>query len=138
MVERLIKAGHLRRYIKEGDREEEYAPTAGRIITDVAVPPEPRPAINYILGGPLGDQYQSKHQQKKLLRATTIKARVNVVHASGSREEIKPIDNPISFPPINLNRVIMPHYDALVLTLCINSFDVHRVLVNLGSIADLL
>ena len=32
----------------------------------------------------------------------------------------------------------MPHYDALVLTLCINNFDVHRVLVNPGSAADLL
>ena len=32
----------------------------------------------------------------------------------------------------------MPHYDALVLTLCINCFDVHRVLVNPGSAADLL
>ena len=32
----------------------------------------------------------------------------------------------------------MPHYDALVLTLCINDFDVHRVLVDPGSAADLL
>ena len=32
----------------------------------------------------------------------------------------------------------MPHYDALVLTLCINSFDVYRVLINLGNKADLL
>ena len=32
----------------------------------------------------------------------------------------------------------MPHYDALVLTLYINSFDVHRVLVDLGNAVDLL
>ena len=32
----------------------------------------------------------------------------------------------------------MPHYDALVLTLCINGFDVHRVLVDLRSAVDLL
>ena len=32
----------------------------------------------------------------------------------------------------------MPHYDALVLTLCINGFDVHRVLVELGNAVDLL
>ena len=32
----------------------------------------------------------------------------------------------------------MPHYDALVLTLCINGFDVHRVLIDLGSTANLL
>ena len=32
----------------------------------------------------------------------------------------------------------MPHYDALVLTLCISGFDVHRVLVDLGNAIDLL
>ena len=32
----------------------------------------------------------------------------------------------------------MPYYDALVLTLCINSFDVHRVLVDPASVANLL
>ena len=37
---------------------------------------------------------------------------------------------------INPNRVIVPHYDALVLTLCINGFDVQRVLIDPGSAAD--
>ena len=32
----------------------------------------------------------------------------------------------------------MPHYDALVLTLCINSFDVDRVIIDPCSAADLL
>ena len=32
----------------------------------------------------------------------------------------------------------MPHYDALVLTLCISDFDVHRVLVDFDSSVDLL
>ena len=32
----------------------------------------------------------------------------------------------------------MPHYDELVLTLCINGFDVHRVLVGPSSVVDLL
>ena len=32
----------------------------------------------------------------------------------------------------------MPHYDALVLTLCINDFDVHRVLVDPSSAVYLL
>ena len=44
----------------------------------------------------------------------------------------------ISFPPINPSRVITPHHDALVLTLCINNFDVHIVLVDLSNAADLL
>ena len=62
---------------------------------------------------------------------------MNVVHTESS-QEAEPIEDPISFAPINPNRVIVPHYDALVLTLCINGFDVHRVLVDLGSTVDLL
>ena len=126
MVESLIKAGHLGRYIKDAGREEESAPITCRIIAGVIAPPEPRLAINYILEGSFDDQYQSKRQQKKLLRVATVKAWVNTVYTSGSQEETKPIDGLISFPPINPNRVIMPHYDAFVLTHCINGFDVHN------------
>ena len=32
----------------------------------------------------------------------------------------------------------MPHYDALVLTLCINGFHVRRVLIDPNIVADLL
>ena len=138
MVERLIKVRHLIRYIREVDHGEESAPTTGRITTGVAALSESRLAINYLLGGPLDDLYQSKRQQKKLLRAATIKARVNVVHTRDSREETKPIEGPIAFPPMNPNRVIVPYYDALVLTLCINGFDVHKVLVDPGSPTHLL
>ena len=67
----------------------------------------------------------------------TVKAKVNVVTKS-SQGEAKPIDSPISFPSVNPNKVIVPHYDAFVLTLCINGFDVHRVLVDLGNVVDLL
>ena len=63
---------------------------------------------------------------------------MNAVHTESSQGEVGLIDGPISFPPVNLNRVIVPNYDALVLTLCINGFDVHRVLVDLGSATDLL
>ena len=58
MVERLIKAGHLRRYIRKVVREEEPAPATGKITTGPVAPLESRPTINYILGGPLDDQYQ--------------------------------------------------------------------------------
>ena len=62
---------------------------------------------------------------------------MNAVYIETS-QEVEQIDGPISFAPINPNRVIVPHYDALVLTLCINGFDVHRVLVDSGSVTDLL
>ena len=121
------QVGHLRMYVKEVDHREESGQATYRITTKATIPSESRPTINYILGGPFDDQYQSKRQQKRLLRAATVKARVNAIHTEGSHEETKPIDDPISFPPINRNNIIVPHYDALVLTLCINNFDVHSI-----------
>ena len=63
---------------------------------------------------------------------------MNTVSARENITAIQPVDGPISFPLINLTRVITPHYDALVLTIGIKNFDVLRVLVNPGSAADLL
>ena len=61
---------------------------------------------------------------------------MNTIHIPNSSRAIQPIDDPISFPPINPSRVITPHHDALALTICINDFDVHRVLVDPGSAVD--
>ena len=68
-----------------------------------------------------------------MLRAASVRARVNTISTLESSTAVQPIDGPISFPPINPTPVITPHYDALILTLCINNFDVHRVLVDPGS-----
>ena len=63
---------------------------------------------------------------------------MNAISDRGDVSYALPVDNPISFPHINPTRVITPHYVALVLTVCINIFDVHRVLIDLGSAAYLL
>ena len=63
---------------------------------------------------------------------------MNTISTSDNSRAIQQVNGPISFPPINLSRVITPHHDALVLTLCINNFDLHRVLVDPGSATDLL
>ena len=73
-----------------------------------------------------------------MLRTASVRARVKSISDQGNVPTVLPVDSPISFPPINPTRVITPHYDALVLTVCINSFDVHRVLIDPGSAADLL
>ena len=73
-----------------------------------------------------------------MLRTATVRAWVNTINTTESSIAIQPVDDPMSFPPINPTQVITPHYDALVLTLCINGFDVHRVLVDPGNAADLL
>ena len=73
-----------------------------------------------------------------MLHVATVRAKVNIIHVPDGNKAIQPIDDPIFFPPINPSRVITLHHDALVLTLCINDFDVHRVLVDLGNVTDLL
>ena len=73
-----------------------------------------------------------------MLHAALARARINTISTPESSAAIQPVDDPISFPSINPTRVITPHYDAFVLTLYINNFDVHRVLVDPGSAVDLL
>lgn len=46
--------------------------------------------------------------------------------------------SPLPSTPIDSNRVILLHEDALVLTLGVSDFDVHKILINLGSSTDLL
>ena len=133
-----MKDGHLRRYVREIDQRPGPRQGVDRIAVRALALPEPRPTINFILSDPFDNQYQTKRQEKKLLRAAMIKAKAKAIHTRSSRVETELIDGPKSFPPVNPNRVIVPHYDALVLTLCINGFDVHKVPVDLGSAVDLL
>ena len=130
LVERLIRAEHLRRFIREPTRGTETAPVADRAIAATEHPSKSRPIINFVLGGPINDQYQSKRQRRKMLRTALVRTRVNTISTLESSTTVQPIDGHISFPPINPAQVITPHYDALILTLCINNFDVHRVLVD--------
>ena len=60
LVEKLIRVGHLIRYIREPASSVETASVAKRIAASSKLPSEPRPTINYILGSPVDDQYQSK------------------------------------------------------------------------------
>ena len=49
-----------------------------------------------------------------------------------------PIDDTITFPPIDVNRVLQPHEEVSILTLEVGGFDVRRILVDLGSSSNLL
>ena len=101
LVEKLIRAGHLRGVA--------VAPTADRVVVDVEHASSPRPAINFILGGPADSQYQSKKQRRKMLRTDSVRARINTVSTRENTTAAQPIDGSISFPPINPTRVITPH-----------------------------
>ena len=138
LVERLIRADHLRRYLREPTWGAAAATTAGWAVAEIKHTPRPRPTINFILGGPTDNQYQFKKQRRRMLRTAPVRARVNIISNQSNVPAVLPMDGPISFPPINPTRVITPYYDALVPTVCINSFDVHRVLIDPNSAADLL
>ena len=97
LVEKLVKEGHLIRYVKEAYHKEESEPAIDKIAAGVATQSKPKPVINYILGSPFDNKYQSKRQQKKILRVAIIKAKVKDIHTKGSCEEIRPIDGPTSF-----------------------------------------
>ena len=64
--------------------------------------------------------------------------RVHTIQCTFTNDSVQPIDEPITLPPIGSNRVILLHGDALVLTLGVNGFDVHKILIDLGSSTDLL
>ena len=138
LVEKLIRAGHLRGYIQEPARRAKIAPAVERIAASLELPSEPQPTINYILGGPAYNLYQSKHKRRRLLQVATVRARVNTLSTLGNSRAIQPVGDLISCPPIDPSRVITLHHDALVLTLCINNFDVHRFLVDPGNATELL
>ena len=134
----MVRADHLRRYLREPTHGAAVAPTTSRAIAEIEPASEPRSTMNFILGGPADNQYQSKKQRRRMLRAASVRARINTISNRRDVPTILSVDDPISFPPINPTRVITPHYDALVLTVCINNFDVHRVLIDPGSAADLV
>lgn len=70
---------------------------------------------------------------RRLVCAVSIKERVHTVHFTFTNESVRPIDGFITFPLINSNRVILPHKDALDLTLGVDSFNVHKILIYLGN-----
>lgn len=98
----------------------------------------PRVVINYIHRGLVDDRFSSKRQKQRLLPTTSIRERVNFVQCNFLEGSMSPIDDTITFTPLDTNRVLRPHEDALILTLGIDRFDVKRVLVNSGSSTDLM
>ena len=106
LIEKLIWVGHLRRYIREPSSGVAAALTADRAVVDTEHASGSWPAINFILGGPLDSQYQSKKQRRKMLRAASIRTRVNTVNTRENTTVAQPIDDRISFPLVNPTRVI--------------------------------
>ncbi|RVW88395.1 hypothetical protein CK203_040990 [Vitis vinifera] len=136
LVERLIKAGHLKQYLRSdtGGRDASQHHNSGAPRAPVA----PKAVINYINGGPSDEEYDSRRKRQKLLRAASIRERINSIRPGRTGEGPRPIDGTIIFPPVDPTRTLQPHRDALILSLEIGDFDVRRILVDPGSSADLV
>nr|CAN69509.1 hypothetical protein VITISV_012512 [Vitis vinifera] len=122
LVERLIKAGHLK-YRTSGTPR---SPIASKVV------------INYIHGGPLDEEYDSKRKRQRLLRAASVCERINSIRPGLTGGSAHPIDGTIIFPLVDPTRILQPYRDALILSFGIGDFDVRRILVDPGSSADLL
>ena len=95
MVEKLIRADHLRRYLRELTRGAAAATTTGGAVAEIEQAPRPQPTINFILGGPADNQYQSKKQRRRMLRTASVRARVNTISDRGDVPTVMPMDGPI-------------------------------------------
>ena len=145
MVERLIKAGHLKQYLRLEARVRDTP--RDRDSGTSRAPVAPKAGINYIHGGPLDEEYNTKRKRQRLLRATSVHERVNSIRpgiTSGSARpgitsgSARPIDGTIVFLPIDPTRILQPHYDALILSLGMRDFDVRQIIIDPGSSVDLL
>nr|CAN83396.1 hypothetical protein VITISV_021698 [Vitis vinifera] len=136
LVEKLIKAGHLKQYLRSdnGGRDASQRHNPGNL----RAPAAPKAVINYITGGPSDEEYDSRRKRQKLLRAASIRERINSIRPGLTGEGPRPIDGTIIFPPVDPTRTLQPHRDALILSLEIGDFDVRRILVDPGSSADLV
>ncbi|KAL6316293.1 hypothetical protein AAG906_017924 [Vitis piasezkii] len=81
---------------------------------------------------------RDRTKKQKLLRAASIRERINSIRPGLTGEGLHPIDGTIIFPPVDPTRTLQPHRDALILSLEIGEFDVRRILVDPGSSADLV
>ena len=128
-IEALIRQGKLQRFASEErtDPPQEQAP---RLENE-----RPRPSIGdirMIIGGTTAAG-SSKKARKSYLRM------VHNVQLTGSVPKMSRIDNPvIGFSEDDAWRLHHPHDDALVVSLQIGDYNMHRVLVDNGSSTDIL
>ena len=135
-MEKLIKGGHLKQYVRSEGKSGETSQGPATVTPTTFV--APRVVINYIHGGPLDKEYNSKRKRQRLFQAASIQEQVSFIWPGLTSTSTRPIDWVITFPPVDSNRILQPHRDALILMLGISDFYVRRILVDPGSSIDLL
>ncbi|RVX01472.1 hypothetical protein CK203_017415 [Vitis vinifera] len=90
----------------------------------------PRPSSTILTEDHLTRSMTPGGKRQKLLRAASIRERINSIRPGLTGEGPRPIDGTIIFPPVDPARTLQPHRDALILSLEIGDFDVRRILVD--------
>ncbi|XP_030948930.1 uncharacterized protein LOC115972828 [Quercus lobata] len=128
-IEALIRQGKLQRFVsrEKTDKPEEQTPRR-----ENERPRQPIGDIRMIIRGTVAAG-SSKKARKTYLRT------VHSVQLTGSIPRMPRIGNPvIHFSEDDAQRLHHPHDDALVVSLQIGDYNMHRVLVDNGSSADIL
>ncbi|RVX12536.1 hypothetical protein CK203_011636 [Vitis vinifera] len=77
LVEKLIRAGHLKQYLRSDARSSDASRNHNSGTSKI--PAAPKAIINYIHGGPLDEEYDFKRKRQRLLRAASVRERVNSI-----------------------------------------------------------
>ncbi|XP_075657323.1 uncharacterized protein LOC142627360 [Castanea sativa] len=128
-IEALIRRGRLQRFVNKErvDPPQNQAPRR-----DNDRPKQPIGDIRMIVGGTM-TAGSSKKARKTYLRM------VQNIQMTSSTPKMSRIDNPpIGFSEEDARRLHHPHDDALVITIQAGDYNIHRVLVDNGSSADIL
>ncbi|XP_075659096.1 uncharacterized protein LOC142628960 [Castanea sativa] len=128
-IKALIRRGRLQRFV---NKERAYLPQNQAPRQDNDHPRQLARDIRMIVGGTV-TVGSSKKARKTYLRTVQ-----NVQMASPALERSR-IDNPtIEFSEGDARRLHHPHDDVLVVTIQVGDYNIHRVLVDNGSSADIL
>ncbi|KAL0416696.1 UNVERIFIED_CONTAM: hypothetical protein Slati_3501500 [Sesamum latifolium] len=142
-IEKLIQRGYLKEYVennpsgnntahRRGGEEFEEAESSRRREKGRENLPTAG-VISVVTGGPAGGD--SAHARKALVRATSTSQEIDSCREmimTGVPEE------EIIFSSNDLEKGVLPHNDALVISTTISNFWVKKVLVDTGSAADIL
>ncbi|RVW60128.1 hypothetical protein CK203_092290 [Vitis vinifera] len=72
----------------------------------------PRVVINYIHGGPIDEEYNSKWKRQRLLQVASVREHVSSIRPGLSSKSLRPINGILTFPPVDSNRVLRQFHNS--------------------------
>ncbi|XP_070054982.1 uncharacterized protein [Nicotiana tomentosiformis] len=118
----LLKNGHLREFLSDRAKHN-YGRNKGDAKTSKEGEEPPRQTINMIFGG---------NEINGVTISAAKKTKVSITHSKRLRED------DIMFTDEDADRLLLPHNDALVISLNVLDFKIKRALVDPGSSANII